>query len=158
MNNIDAIRTFVELEADMLDFKQFHEWLALWDEDGLYVVPIDAEPDSDDFEDKLNFAYDDSHMRRLRVERLMSGEAVSSETTMKTVRSVSRLRVLEESPGKVELRCAQFIAENRHGNLRTYPADVSFTLRRHAGGFSIVRKVVRLLHSHNALASIGYIL
>ena len=156
MTTLADIRAFVELEADMLDFKQFREWLDLWDPEGLYVVPID--PETEDFANSLNFAYDKAEMRRLRVERLVGGEAVSTETTSKTVRSVSRLRVLEESGDEIELRCAQFIAENRHGNLRTYPADVFFRLRRKGDGFTILKKVVRLLHAEHALASIGYIL
>jgi len=156
MTDLSIIRDFIELEADMLDYKQFREWLGLWAEDGVYVVPVDTE--TEDFENNLNFAYDKADMRALRVERLLSGEALSTETTSKTVRSVSRLRVLEQTGDEVELRCAQFIAENRHGNLRIWPADVTFRLRRSGESFKIVKKIVRLLHAQNALASIGYIL
>ena len=156
MTRLAEIRQFIEREADMLDFREYREWLDLWVEDGLYVVPVDAE--GEDYENRLNFAYDKAEMRRLRVERLLSGDAVSTETTSKTVRSVSRLRILSEAGEETELRCAQFIAENRHGNLRIYPADVTFRLRRVGDGYRIVKKVVRLLHAEHALSSIGYIL
>lgn len=152
----NEVAAFIDLEADMLDFQEFRQWLALWAEDGIYVVPID--PRTEDFRNTLNFAYDGAEMRRLRVQRLVGGEAVSTETTSKTVRSVSRLRILEDSGDTVKLRCAQFIAENRHGKLTTYPADVSFTLRRTDDGFRIVEKVVRLLNADHHLNSIGYIL
>lgn len=158
MQTPDAVRNFIELEADILDFKQYSDWLDLWDEGGIYIVPVDAAPDGYEFEDALNFAYDDAAMRQLRVQRLLGGEAVSSETTLKTVRSVSRLRILSDADGVIDVRSAQFIAENRHGNLKTYPADVEYRLRREGDTFLILRKIVRLLNSHNALASIGYIL
>lgn len=150
------VAAFIDLEADLLDFQEFRQWLDLWTEDGIYVVPID--PQTEDFENTLNFAYDHAEMRRLRVARLVGGEAISTETTSKTVRSVSRLRILAEEGDTVTARCAQFIAENRHGNLKTYPADVTYTLRRSGDGFKMVRKVVRLLNAGHHLSSIGYIL
>lgn len=157
MTNLrDEVLAFLDLEADILDFKEFREWLELWDKDGVYVVPIDN--DTTDYANTLNFAYDNAEMRRLRVERLVSGEAVSTETTAKTVRSVSRLRILDTAGDTVKLRCAQFISENRHGILKTYPADVSFILRRDGDSFKIVEKVVRLQNSGHHLNSIGYIL
>lgn len=157
MNDLRAqVAAFLDYEADLLDFKEFRDWLTLWDDAGLYVVPVD--PQVEDCANALNFAYDNAEMRRLRVERLLSGEAVSTETTAKTVRSVSRLRILGVEGDTVRLRCSQFIAENRHGNLRHYPADVSFTLLRRDDGFRILEKVVRLLNADFHLSSIGYIL
>ena len=150
------VAAFLDLEADLLDYMNYHEWLSLWAEDGLYIVPID--PQVEDYADSLNFAYDNAEMRTLRVARLLSGDAISTQTTAKTVRSVSRLRVLSDEDGIVKARCAQFIAENRHGKLTTYPADVVFTLRRVDGGFRLVEKVVRLLNAGHHLSSIGYIL
>lgn len=157
MTNLRAeVAAFIDLEADLLDFKEFRDWLGLWEEEGMYVVPID--PGAEDFAGTLNFAYDNAEMRRLRVERLLGGEAISTQTTSKTVRSVSRLRILPSEGDTVKVRCAQFIAENRHGKVTTYPADVSYTLRRTGGGLKIVEKVVRLLSAGHHLNSIGYIL
>lgn len=157
MTNLRAeVAAFIDLEADLLDFQEFQDWLGLWEKEGLYVVPVD--PETEDYANALNFAYDDDQMRRLRVGRLTGGEAISTQTTSKTVRSVSRLRILAEEGDTVSVRCAQFIAENRHGKLTTYPADISFTLRRTADGFRILRKVVRLLNMEHHLNSIGYIL
>lgn len=153
MNDVTA---FIHREADMLDFKEYQAWLDLWDADGIYVVPID--PEAEDFANSLNFAYDKADMRKLRVARLESGEAVSTQTTPKTVRAPTRFRILGEEDGRITVRCAQHISENRHGVLRTYPADVTYTLRRDGDDFRIVEKVVRLLNSDNHLSSIGYIL
>ncbi|HYH21669.1 MAG TPA: aromatic-ring-hydroxylating dioxygenase subunit beta [Azospirillum sp.] len=153
---LNDVAAFICKEADMLDFQEYRDWLKLWADDGIYVVPVD--PHTEDFANTLNYAYDKAEMRTLRVERLLGGEAISTQTTPKTVRSVSRFRVLSDDGGTVKARCAQHISENRHGNLRTYPADVTYTLRRDGDDFRIVEKVVRLLNADNHLSSIGYIL
>ncbi|NVK20499.1 MAG: hypothetical protein HWE30_17530 [Methylocystaceae bacterium] len=148
--------SFINLEADMLDFHEYDQWLDLWDEDGYYIVPIDGT--TEDYANTLNFAYDDAAMRRLRVQRLVSGEAVSTETTAKTIRNPSRFRVLSTEGDVTTIRCAQIINENRHGNLRYYPADVTYKLRRDGDSYRILEKVIRLQNADNHLASIGYIL
>ncbi|HEY0834744.1 MAG TPA: aromatic-ring-hydroxylating dioxygenase subunit beta [Azospirillum sp.] len=153
---LNDVTAFICKEADMLDFQEYREWLDLWDKDGVYVVPID--PHTEDFANTLNYAYDKAEMRALRVGRLTGGEAISTQTTPKTVRSVTRFRILSQDGDAVKVRCAQHISENRHGNLRTYPADVTYTLRKDGDDFRIVEKVVRLLNSDNHLSSIGYIL
>ncbi|MFT4025650.1 MAG: aromatic-ring-hydroxylating dioxygenase subunit beta [Novosphingobium sp.] len=158
MTDHEAARAFVELEADLLDHRDYTGWLELWDEAGVYVVPVDADGDTDDFADHLNIAFDDAEMRRMRINRLTSGDAISTQLGAMTVRSVSRLRVLCDDGVHADLRCAQFIAENNHGTIRIYPADVTFRLRREGGTFRILRKIVRLLHAEHAMAAIGYIL
>lgn len=155
-NLLAAVTAFINTEADMLDFQEYRDWLALWADDGFYVVPVD--PETDDFANSLNFAYDNAAMRKMRVERLLGGEAVSTQTTSKTVRSVSRFRILSDADGVVKVRTAQFIAENRHGKITTYPADVTYALRADGGSFKIVEKVVRLITATHHLNSIGYIL
>src|SRR5918998_6633462 len=96
---------FTWLEADLLDHASYDEWLALWTPEARYVVPI--EPAETDFENTLNYAYDDHAMRRNRVERLVSGQSVSASPVARTVRLLSRFRLLRSDAGSCELRCAQ---------------------------------------------------
>jgi len=147
---------FIWAEADMLDHGEFQDWLQLWDEQGLYIVPIDA--NESDFENTLNYAYDDQHMREKRVRRLGSGESISTTPQARTVRSLSRVRVLGEADGVVRVRAAQDLKEFRKDVLRQHIADVSYELRRTDSGFKLQRKVIRLINSADALTSIGYIL
>ncbi|WP_417226907.1 aromatic-ring-hydroxylating dioxygenase subunit beta [Amphritea sp.] len=153
---LNQVTDFISIEADMLDFREYEQWLTLWSENGMYVVPID--PDETDFANSLNYAYDKAEMRRLRVNRLLSGEAVSTQTTDKTVRSVSRFRILDDSDTQVTVRCAMFLSECRYGKLSSYPADVTYTLLKEGDGFKIEQKVIRLQNSDAYLSSIGYIL
>ncbi len=147
---------FVWYEADLLDSATYDEWLSLWTDDALYIVPI--EPGETDFENTLNYAYDNHEMRKKRVERLLSGQSVSASPVARTVRLQSRFRILASDESSCELRCAQMITEFRRGRERTYAADITFKLVRTPTGLKIQQKVVRLINSTEALGGIGYIL
>ena len=146
---------FINLEADMLDHKSYEDWLQLWTDDGVYIVRVDTQ--ETDFLNTVNFAYDDAAMRRLRVARLLGGESVSSVALDKTVRSVSRFRLLEETETTVRVRCALILNEVHTGNLRTYPGDVEYELVKHPDGLKIEKKIVRLLHAASHLATVAFI-
>jgi 3-phenylpropionate/cinnamic acid dioxygenase small subunit len=153
--SLDQATAFAWLEADLLDHASYDEWLALWTPDGRYVVPI--APSGTDFENTLNFAYDDHAMRQKRVGRLVSGQSVSASPVARTVRVQSRFRLLGSGPGHCELRCAQMLTEYRRGRERIYSADVTYRLVEGPTGLLIDQKVVRLINT-DALSGIGYIL
>lgn len=157
LNLLNEVTAFIWSEADMLDHGEYHNWLDLWAEQGKYIIPID--PQLTDYENNLNYAYDDHHMRKLRVERLENGEAISTTPKANTIRSISRVRILQEEGDVVVLRCAQNLREFRKENLRHYTADVTYHLSREASGdFKIQRKVVSLINSTDTLSGISYIL
>ena len=151
--NITSVINFINAECDMLDFLDYETWLELWDPDGYYVVPVNQE--TDDYASELNLAYDDDLMRRMRVERLLGGEAISTTPPAKTIRTPSRFRILNEENGIITVRCAQIINESRQGRMRVYPADVTYKLRPNGDTFIIVEKVVCLANVEDGLASIS---
>lgn len=152
---LDAM-AFVWLEADRLDMREFDEWLIMWTEDAKYIVPV--EPGVTDFEAHLNYAYDDAEMRAKRVERMMGGDSVSASPLAKTVRALSRFRLLSDDGKTVELRCMQTLTEYRRERLKTHVADLEFTLVREGSGFKLAKKVVRLINADHPLSGISYIL
>ncbi len=153
---LDEATAFTWYEADLLDNAEYDEWLGLWTPDARYVVPI--EPGETDFENTLNYIYDDHTMREKRVARLRNGQSISTSPVARTVRVQSRFRLLQSDANACELRCAQILTECRRGRERSYTADVQLSLVRHEGKLRIARKVVRLINSTDALNGIGYIL
>ena len=147
---------FVWIEADLLDSAGYEEWLALWTPDGRYIVPID--PAATDFEATLNLAYDDAAIRRKRVERLTSGSSISASPVARTVRLLSRFRLLRSDADSCELRCAQILTEFRRERERIYTANIHFHLKRTPSGLKIDKKIVWLINSTAAPMGIGYIL
>lgn len=146
---------FIGYEADLLDHKSYQEWLSLWTDTGLYIVPADLK--ETDYLNTLNLALDDAEMRNLRVARLENGESVSAISVGDTVRMMSRVRVLEASDEQVVARCAMTLNELRHGKLVTYPANVEYILKPTAEGFKMEQKVVKLLHADGFLRTVSFI-
>ncbi|KFK96199.1 MULTISPECIES: aromatic-ring-hydroxylating dioxygenase subunit beta [unclassified Serratia (in: enterobacteria)] len=151
----DAI-ALINLEGDLLDQGDFDGWLTLWQPEGLYVIPID--PQETDFKNSLNYAYDDHSMRAKRVQRLYSGESISTTPRARTLRTLSRFRLLEADEHQMVVRCAQSLWEHRKGSSRHYAADITYRLARQGQQWLLQQKVVRLINSDDALHSIGYIL
>ncbi|WP_028294098.1 aromatic-ring-hydroxylating dioxygenase subunit beta [Oceanobacter kriegii] len=149
------VTEFISYEADLLDHKGYQEWLSLWTDSGLYIVPTDL--NETDYLSTLNLALDDADMRRMRVARLENGESVSANSVGSTVRMVSRVRILEAGDEAVIVRSAQTLNELRHGKLVTYPANVEYTLKPVDGGFQIEQKVVKLLHADGFLRTVSFV-
>lgn len=152
---LDAME-FTWLEADLLDSASYTEWLALWTPNARYVVPTD--PATTDFENTLNYAYDDAPMRQKRVDRLVSGQSVSASPVARTVRLLTRFRILNSDAQACHLRCAQILTEFRRGRERTYTGDITYHLVRGPNGLLIDQKVIRLINATESLMGIGYIL
>lgn len=143
-------------EADLLDRRAYDEWLDLWTDDGLYIVPI--ERDVEDYADVLNYAYDDAKMRRMRVIRLKSSHSMSALTASNTIRTVSRFVPLESADNEIRIRAAQHLVDYRRDSLRTTAADIEATIRRTDEGLKLVRKVVHLINCEDAVSGMGYLL
>lgn len=155
--DLGAIAEFIWLEADLLDQKDYAEWLTLWDEDSKYIILID--PNESDFENSLNYAYDGAAMRDMRVRRLSSGQSMSASHAANTLRTVSRFRRLDdEADGNIRIRCAQNLVEYKFEKHCIYAANVSWALRREGDGFKIVEKIVRLINSTDSLACMTFLL
>ncbi|HCT8366108.1 aromatic-ring-hydroxylating dioxygenase subunit beta [Klebsiella aerogenes] len=153
---LNAAIQFINLEADLLDQGEFREWLALWRAEGMYIIPIDQK--TTDFANVLNYAYDNHEMREKRVQRLYSGESISTTPRARTIRMSGRYRLLSANDEVVEVRCAQLLYEYRKGNEQHYAADVTWTLAPEGDSFRILQKVVHLINGDDYLHSIGYIL
>jgi len=149
------VTAFLNIEADMLDNKEYHQWLDLWLESGLYIVPVDH--NATDYANALNVAYDDHQMRLLRIERLTSGNAISTQLSEKTVRTMSRFRILDDVDGLVRVRCAYCLYENNKNGIRSYPANLQFKLARDGSSFKIAEKVVKIMKSSQYLTTISYL-
>ena len=149
---------FIWQEADMLDHGELDAWLDLWDESGLYIIPIKSDLCSEEYINHLNYAYDNATMRQLRVSRLQNGESISTHPPAKTVRTIGSFRLLEKDGQSVKIRCAQHLREYRKDALKLYSSHIEYQLVLDDGQFRILQKVVKLVNSDNALMGIGYIL
>lgn len=143
-------------EAELLDRKDYREWLSLWDPAGFYVVPID--PATTDFAATLNYAYDDQDMREKRVQRMMSGYSASASDAARTVRTVSRFTLTSDTNDEVEVSSAQIVVAYKRGKSTLFAADLTHRISFASGEPRIAQKVIRLIDSTEALSAIGFLL
>lgn len=148
------VTTFLWAEADLLDRKEYDNWLDLWHPDGFYTLPIG---DTTDFANALNLCHDNAKMRRDRVERFKQGFSISSAPPAQTVRSVSRVVVDSAEGDVIKVRSAQQLVENKFGRQRIWAADMEHALEQTDTGFQIRGKVVRLMNSDGMLNSFSYL-
>ena len=166
MNNTDNLQgfsepiakaiTFIWQEAELLDKKDYAAWTALWSEDGHYIVPIDHE--ATDYAAQLNYAYDDARMRKLRIERLTSGFAMSAADASATVRTVSRFVPVHLSDTLIEINSAQVLVGYKRQTHTLFVANLTHRIRFTASGPKLEQKVVRLINSQDALNALGFLL
>ena len=147
---------FIWREAEMLDRRDYRAWLEMWDASGFYVVPID--PQATDFAATLNYAYDDQHMRELRVQRMASGYSASASDAARTVRTVSRFTLTSDAADVVEVKSAQVIVAYKRGASTIFAADLTHKISFATGEPRLVEKVIRLIDSTEALSAIGFLL
>jgi 3-phenylpropionate/cinnamic acid dioxygenase small subunit len=147
---------FIWKEAELLDKKDYATWSSLWTDDGYYVVPIDHE--ATDFAAQLNYAYDDAHMRKIRIERLTSGLAMSAADAAATVRTVSRFVPVSVSDDLVEVTSAQIIVGYKRQTHTLFVANLTHRIRFTPQGPKMEQKVIRLINSMDSLNALGFLL
>jgi 3-phenylpropionate/cinnamic acid dioxygenase small subunit len=143
-------------EAWLLDGRRYEEWDRLWSPGGRYVVPIDRE--TEDFESTLNLVYDDERMRRMRIERLVSGYSISAAAAARTVRTVSRFVVVRADEDGVELGSAQVLVGHKRENTFILAADLTHRVTFNGDEPRIALKVVRLVNSDESVSASGFLL
>lgn len=89
---------------------------------------------------------------------LSRGESISTTPRARTLRTLSRFRLLESREDLIVVRGAQSLWEHRKGHSRHYAADITWHLLPKDGRLLIAQKVIRLVNSDDVLHSIGYIL
>ncbi len=160
MSKLDAnsllwdVTQYIWAEADILDRQDYENWLDLWTEDGLYIMPMDA---GDDYANQLNLCYDNAKMRRERINRFQMGFSISSAPPAQTVRTISRVVIDSVEGDIVTVRAAQHVIENKFGRQRVWACNITYTLKITDGGYKIHGKIPRLLDSAGMLNSFSYL-
>ncbi|PTQ75351.1 aromatic-ring-hydroxylating dioxygenase subunit beta [Celeribacter persicus] len=160
MSKIDSkslladVTAFIWAEGAMLDAKEYDDWLELWTEDGLYIMPMG---EGEDYKNQLNLCYDNDKMRRDRIGRFQRGFSISSAPPAQTVRTLSRFRIEAAEGDVIKVTCAEHVVEDKFGRQRIWAGDAWYTLKVTGDGFKLHEKIVRLLNSDGMLNSFSYL-
>ncbi|MCA0043942.1 aromatic-ring-hydroxylating dioxygenase subunit beta [Celeribacter litoreus] len=151
---LSEVTEFIWTEGAMLDAKEYSDWLDLWTETGLYIMPIG---DGEDYKNQVNLCYDNAKMRRDRIGRFERGFSISSAPPAQTVRTLSRIRIDSVEGDIVKASCAEHLIEDKFGRQRVWAGNAYYTLVKTEDGFKIEQKIVRLLNSDGMLNSFSYL-
>ena len=97
-------------------------------------------------------------MRKIRIERLTSGHAISAADAAATIRTVSRFVPVHLSDELVEINSAQVLVGYKRQQHTLFVANVTHRLRFTAQGPKIEQKVIRLINSMDSLNALGFLL
>ena len=147
-----AVSTFLAYETELLDSRDFHGWLDLFEEDGVYWVPTSR--DQADMKTQVSIMAEDKALLGLRVERLGHPHAYSIEPHPATVHLVGNITVREED-GQIVARSKLIVEELREDRPTRWAGSVTHTLRRRGDGFGIVLKRVDLIQAGGTFTPIS---
>jgi benzoate/toluate 1,2-dioxygenase beta subunit len=151
---VESVRAFVEDEARLLDDRDFAQWLALFDEDCLFWVPVSRE--QADPTDGVSHVHDDKQLLMARTHRLLHPRAFGAEPAPRTAHVVSGVRIEQDDGRELVVSSSQLMLEyrNRDGfenDLRMFGGRVTHRLRdRGEGRFTVAAKRIDLINAEGS--------
>ena len=154
--NREMVENFLYCEARLCDENAYDAWQALWTDDGVYWVPVNA----DDYDPNrhLSIIYDDRAQLQDRLDRLKSGKAWAQEPHSRMCRIVSNVEIgpiLEN--GDLEVRSKYVLGELRDGRQTTYFARQLHFLRADPNGLRMSFKKVMLVNNDEPIHNLTFL-
>lgn len=140
------------LEAELLDQGRWHEWLALFDDAGIYWVP--SRPGQVDPLGEVSLFHEDKNLLGMRIGRLVHPAAHGLASPLRTSRIVGNVRVAAAVDGSVSATARFHLLEYQDGRHRAFAGSLRHRLRRDAQGWKILEKRVDLVDIDHAHAMI----
>src|ERR1700722_750274 len=146
------VQQFLFLEAELLDDRRFDEWIALFEPDGEYWVPmVWGQPDP--FQ-HISLIYENVEVLTMRVQRLKELAALSQRPFSRTCHHLGNVTIRSADDNKLSVRSALIVVEYRRNEQRTFAGYARHTLTRNGAAFRIQAKRVDLL---NCDTDVGHI-
>lgn len=132
------VEDFLYHEADLLDRWELMAWVALFTDDGQYLVPSTDAPDGDP-STTLSLIYDDRHRLEERAKRLLNKAAHAEFPHSQTRHLVTNVRIASVGDdASLRVHCNFVVYRSKgevndvypgHSSYELVPADNSFRIR-----------------------------
>jgi 3-phenylpropionate/cinnamic acid dioxygenase small subunit len=151
-----AIVSFIYLEARLADEARYSEWEDLWDEDGLYWVPMSPEADP---ANDLSYIYDNRRRIHSRVAQLNTGARHSQTPPSQMRRLLTSTELLERDSDTVTVASNFVLYEYRY-QLTTWAGRVIHRIRtgNDERGPRLVAKTVHLINAGAPIPTLAFLL
>ena len=110
---------FLYHEADLLDTWRLDDWLKLFTDDAIYVVPTTDHPQPQAARD-LTLIHDDRKRLAYRVELLLGERAWAENPPSRTRRMITNVRLASRHDGTLQVASNFTIHRFRHGGVHTF--------------------------------------
>jgi 3-phenylpropionate/cinnamic acid dioxygenase small subunit len=149
---------FLYAEADLLDNRQFRDWLNLLAEDMTYFMPIrrnvkfgqHAQRENTVQGSGISWFDEDKWTLAKRVDQILTGVHYAEEPLSRVCHMVSNVQVLSatpslEAPQEVEVRCRFLVYQNRiEYETYTFVGKRTDLIRKTSDGWKIARREILL--------------
>ena len=144
--DLAAVSSFLFTEAAHLDARNWSDWLYLFEEGGMYWVPLTKE--QTDPINKVSLFYENAMMREVRARRLEEQRAWSQQPVVHSARVVGNVQLLDsDSNDEVRVRSTFILVESRIPHQRILAGSYTHRLVEANGSFLIRQKRVDLIDS-----------
>jgi 3-phenylpropionate/cinnamic acid dioxygenase small subunit len=140
-----AVEKFLYLQAEILDERQWAEWLGLFTEDAHYWMP--AEEDQTEGHGQPNIFWENMDMMNMRIRRNTHPRAHSQAPHNRLCHVVSNVIIEnEDSNGDIIVRSRFHCAEYFRYNIRNFTGKYRHYLKKTPDGYKIALQRVDLVN------------
>ena len=148
-----AVEQFLYRQAELLDAKEWQDYIDLFAADGMYWMP--PEPSHTHWDGMPAIFAEDKNLMTVRMKRILHPDAWSQRPLWETNHVVSNIIVEKESADEVQVRSRFHMLELRRDDVRHFAGSYRHTLKRTSGGFRIKLQRVDMT---NAQAAYDYVI
>jgi len=133
------VENFLYREADLMDNWLLDDWLALWTEELLYLVPSTDKPEGNPRE-HLMFIQDDRFLLNQRVRSIMNGTAWAESPRSTLRRVISNVQVKSDDNGRLTVTSNFVVYRSQGSTLQVFPAHAEYLLERSGEANFLIRQ------------------
>jgi 3-phenylpropionate/cinnamic acid dioxygenase small subunit len=148
------IEQFLYFQAELLDAKQWQSWMDLFDETGVYWMPVS--PEQTEWEGSPSIFAEDKLMMEIRKGRVSHPNAWSQAPMWETNHLVSHVAVESVDDGQIQVRSRFHMMELRRDSVRHFGGSYRHTLVRSSAG--ALRIKLQRVDLFNGQAPFDYVL
>lgn len=149
-----AVEEFLYRQADLLDAKQWQDYVNLFAADGIYWMP--ADPLHTHWDGVPSIFTEDRRLMTVRMKRILHPDAWSQKPLWQTNHVVANVRIVDQpAPGQVLVHSRFHMMEQRRDSARHFSGRYVHHLVADGGDFRIRLQRVDLI---NAQAAFDYVL
>ena len=148
-----SVEQFLYRQAELLDSKQWQDYIDLFTADGIYWMP--PEPSHTHWDGMPAIFAEDKNLMTVRMKRILHPDAWSQRPLWETNHVVSNIIVEKETRDEIQVRSRFHMLELRRDDVRHFAGSYRHTLKRTPGGFRIKLQRVDMT---NAQAAYDYVI